>query len=159
MLNFTKKHSNTPVDLNEQAAGASGKYDSAIKRIERLEGELNQKAHELNQIYKAQSLMNDSAKNCAASLYAAKNQLQAVAGYLDRSNKHISELTKENIALKSSGDEWFRRTIKLEFEVLTAKDELKKIENERDLAIKMYDLLQTELITSDKENNRGRKLD
>lgn len=157
MLKFIKKHSSAPVDINEQAAEVTEKNNATIKKIERLESELNQKTQELNQICKAQSLMNGSAKNCAASLYSVQNQLQAVVGYLERSNKHISELTKENSALKSSGDKWFRRTIKLEFEVLMVKDELKKIEDERDLAIKTIEFLQSEFLSTDKENSQVRK--
>lgn len=156
MFNFTKKHSRALVDTNEQAAGVSEKYDAAIKKIERLEGELNQKTYELNQSCKAQQILSEGVKNCVISIYAIQNQLQAVAGHLDRSNKHISELMQKNRMLKSSGDEWFRRAIKLEFEALIAKDGLKKIENERDLAIKMCELLQAELMSADKENSRSR---
>lgn len=154
MLNFTKKHSNALVGTNELAAGMSEKYDSAIKKIELLESELNQKTLELNHSYKAQSIMSDGVRNCITSLFTVQNQLQSVAAHLDRSNKHISELMQKNRVLKSSGDEWFRRAIKLEFEALIAKDELKKIENERDSAIKICELLQVELILADKKNNQ-----
>ena len=149
MFNFTKKHSNAQVDTNEQAAEISEKYNAAIKKIERLEDELKQTC-------KAQTIMCEGVKSCVASLYTAQNQLQAVAVYLDRSNQHIFKLLQENRALKSSGDEWFRRAIKLEFDVLTIKDGVKKIEHERDLAIKMCELLQVELMSPDKENSRGR---
>lgn len=148
MLNFTKKHSSALVDMNEQIAGVSEKYHAAVKKIERLEGELNQS-------YEAQSIISDSAKHCAASLYAVQNQLLAVVTHLDRSNKHISELMQENKNLKSSGDGWVKRAIKLEFDVLTAKDRLRKIENERNLAMKMCELLQAELMSADKENSRN----
>jgi chromosome segregation ATPase len=156
MRNLIKKYSGAPIAFNKQTAGASENDKAAIKKIEWLEGELNQKTDELNQICKVQHTMSIRAKNCAASLHAIQNQLQSVVGHLDRSNKQIAALTQENIALKSSGDEWFRRTIKLEFEVLTAKDELKKIEDERDLAIKTIEFLQSELMLTDKENSRGR---
>ncbi len=157
MRNLIKKHSGAPIAFNKQTAGASENDNAAIKKIEWLEGELNQKTDELNQICKAQRTMTIRAKNCAASLHAIQNQLQTVAGHLERSSKQIVALTQENTALKSSGDEWFRRTIKLEFEVLTAKDELEKIKNERDLAIKTIELLQAEFMFADKENSHGRK--
>lgn len=155
MFSFTKKHSIALVGANELDAGVSEKYNAAIQKIERLEDELSQKTQELNQSCKAQSIMTEGVKNCAAILYTIQNQLITVAAHLARSNKQIFELKQENQALKSSGDEWFRRAIKLEFDVLKAKDGLKKVENERDLAIKTIELLQVELML----HNRGRKQD
>jgi small-conductance mechanosensitive channel len=159
MFNFTKKHSNVQLDASDQAAGVGKKYDAAIKKIERLENELNQKTQELNQSCKAQFIMSEGVKNCVSSLCTVQNQLYAVAAHLDRSNKHIFTLMQENKALKSSGDEWFKRAIKLEFDVLMTKDGLKKIEHERDLAIKTCELLQVELMLVDKENNPSRNQD
>lgn len=147
MFNFTKKHRNALADATEQAAQASEKYAAAIKQIERLEAELSQS-------HKAQIIMIEDVQNCVASLYTIQSQLQAVAVYLEYSDKHIVELTEENRVLSSSADEWLRRAIKLEFEVLTAKDQLKKIENERDLTVKMYQRLQAQLMSADKKNNR-----
>jgi septal ring factor EnvC (AmiA/AmiB activator) len=155
MFNFTKKYSNALVASNEKIVGMSEKYDAAIEKIERLEDELSQKIFELDQSSKAQEIMSEGVKKCVESLYAVQNQLQAVASHLDRSNKRIFELMRKNKILKSSGDEWFRRSIKLEFEVLMARDELKKIEIERDSALRMCEFLQTELLS----NNRDGKQD
>lgn len=155
MFNFTKKYSNALVDANKKTAGMSEKYDAAIKKIERLESELSQKTYELNQSCKAQSIMTEGVNKCVESLYTVQNQLQAVAAHLDLSNKRIFELMQKNKALKSSGDEWFRRSIKLEFEILMAKDELEKIENERDSAIKMCELLQAELMSNSRTRKQG----
>lgn len=141
MFNFTKKHGNTPVDMNKQTIVMSKNYEAAIKKIELLEDELNQKTLELDQRYETQHIMSERVKNCARSLDAAHNQLQAVAVRLEYSNKQISELMQENKALKSSGDEWFKRAIKLEFDILTANDGIKKIQSERDSAIKMCERL------------------
>lgn len=159
MFNFTKKHSKVRVDIvdiNEQFAGVREKYDAAIKKIQRLEDELNQKTYELNQSNKAQSIMSEGVKKCVISLHTVQNQLQAVATHLDRSNKHIFELIQKNKILKSSGDEWFRRAIKLEFDVLMAKDGLKKIEHERDLALNTIEHLQAKLMSTNNENSEGR---
>ncbi|MBL6986745.1 MAG: hypothetical protein ISR72_06850 [Methylobacter sp.] len=146
MFNFTKKHDNALIDINEQAVGVNERYNAAIKRIEWLEYELNQKTQALNQSCKAQSIMTEGVKICTASLYTLQAQLQTVASHLDRSNKQILELMQKNKALRSSGDTWFRRAIKLEFAALMTKDEIKKIENERDTAIKMCEHLQVELV-------------
>ena len=141
MFNFTKKHRNTPGDGNEQAAEISEKYHAAMKRIEQLEDELIQNN-------KNQTLMIENVKNCIASLFTVQDQLQAVVVYFEHLNKHIFELTQENKVFKSSADEWLKRAIKLEFDVLAAKDALKKIENERDLAVKMNEFLQAKLISA-----------
>jgi uncharacterized protein YoxC len=156
MFNFAKKNGKAQDDI-EECTGIYEKYDAAIKKIERLEDELTQKTIELNQSCKAQSIMSEGVKNCVASLHTVQNQLQAVATHLDRSNKHIFELMQKNKILKSSGDEWFRRAIKLEFEVLIAKDGLKKTESERDLALKKCEHLQAKLISSNNEHSRGRQ--
>jgi uncharacterized coiled-coil DUF342 family protein len=154
MFNFTKKCSNALVDMNGQADGVTEKYNAAIKKIERLEDELSQKNHELNQSCKAQQIMTEGVRNCVTSLYTVQNQLQGVVTHLELSNKHIAELKQKNRLLKSSGDEWFKRAIKLEFEVLASKDELKKVVYERDLAIKMCEMLHAELTSADKENGQ-----
>lgn len=159
MFNFTKKHSKTLVNTNEQATGVSEQFNAAIIKINRLEDELTQKTHELNQSYKAQQLMSEGVKNCLTSLDTVQTQLHALAVHLDRSNKRIFELTKKNRILKSSSDEWLKRAIKLEFDVLSVKDGLKKVENERDLAVQMCELLQVELLLTDKENSQSRNQD
>ncbi|MDI1230839.1 MAG: hypothetical protein PSV18_14090 [Methylobacter sp.] len=141
--------------MKEQYAGVSEKYNAAIKKIEWLEGELNQKKQALNQIGKAQSIMSEGIKNCAASLCTTQAQLQAIAAHLNHSNKRIFELIQKNRALKSSGDEWLRRSIKLEFEVLMAKDTLKKVENERDSAVQMYELFQAGLMSNNQSRKQG----
>ena len=113
MFNFTKKHNNALAEAFRKNSGLNEKYDAAIKKIERLEDELNQKTIELNHSCKAQQIMSEGVKNCVESLYAVQNQLQSVAAHLDRSNKRIFELMQKNKVLKSSGDEWFKRSIKL----------------------------------------------
>lgn len=151
MFNFTKKNTNALVET----AGISEKYDAAIKTIERLEDELSQKTYELNQSSKAQQIMSEGVKKCIESLYAVQSQLQAVAAHLDRSNQRIFDLMRKNKALKSSSDEWFKRSIKLEFEVLMAKDGLKKIEAERDSAVEMCERLQAELMLNSRDGKQG----
>jgi hypothetical protein len=147
MIDFTKKYSNTPDSANEQVTRMSEQYNAAIKRIEQLE-------YELSQRNEAQTIMSEGMKSCSASLFFVKNQLQTIARQLDLSNKYIIKLMQVNQALKLSTDEWTRRAIKLEFDGLTVKDELKKIENQRDLAIETIERLQVELMSAIKENNR-----
>lgn len=158
MFNFTKKRRNAYAlaEAHEPAAGLSEKYDAAIKKIERLEAELFKKTRELDHSCKAQHIMSEGVKNCISSLCTVQNQLYDVATHLDRSNNHIFKLMQENKALRYSGDVWFKRAIKLEFNALMTMDSLKKIEHERDLAIKTCELLQVELMLADKENYQSR---
>lgn len=159
MFNFTKNPSNALADASNLSAGLSEKYDAAIKKIEQLERELKQKTLELDKSSTAQSVMREGVKNCTESLCTVQNQLLTVAAHLERSNQHIFKLMQENKSLKSSGDVWFKRAIKLEFDVLMTQDSLKKIEHERNLAIKTCELLQVELMLVDKENSQGRNQD
>lgn len=149
MINFTQKHSNTLDSAYQQVSGMSEKYDAAIKRIAQLERELSQRNE-------TEAMMSEGIKSCAASLCFVEDQLHTIARHLDHSNKQIVELMQENQALKLSTDEWTKRAIKLEFDGLTVKDELKKIENQRDLAIKTIERLQVELTSADKEHNRSK---
>lgn len=156
MFNFTTNPSNALADVSKLPAEVSEKYDAAMKKIEQLERELKQKTLELDKSSTAQSVMREGVKSCTESLCTVQNQLLTVAAHLERSNKHIFKLMQENKTLKSSGDVWFKRAIKLEFEVLMTQDSLKKIEHERNLAIKTCELLQVELMSVDKENSQGR---
>ena len=144
MFNFTKKHCNTLVDSNEQATEMSEEYNAAIKKIEQLEDELDQS----NRI---KITMFEIVKDCINSLHAVQDQLRSIVLYLEHSNKHIFELAQENRIFRSSNSEWLKRAIKIEFDILTVKDELKKIKNERDLAIKKCEILQAKLMLANRK--------
>jgi hypothetical protein len=152
MQNYIKKDCFDTMGMDEQVAGVSEKYEAAIKKIEWLECELDQKTSELNQVYKNQVIINNFAKDSSASLNTIHNKLLDVLDYLNSVNKHTSELWQENSALKSTGDQWLKRTLKLEFKILTTKDKLKTTENERDLAIKKCQRLQAELMMRDAQH-------
>jgi exonuclease VII small subunit len=154
MFNFTKKNTDAVAETDNENAVINEKYEAAIKTIERLENELSQKTYELDQSCRAQQIMNEGVKKCVESLYAVQGQLQAVATHLDRSNKRIFDLMRKNKALKLSGDEWFKRSIKLEFEVLMAKDGIKKTEAERDSAVARCERLQAELMLSSRDGKQ-----
>ncbi|MGZ5051085.1 MAG: hypothetical protein ACXWF8_08480 [Methylobacter sp.] len=157
MFNFSKKPSNVVADIDEHT-GMAEKYNAAIRRIEELEEELDKKTAELAQSNKAQQIMSDGVKKCVASLYTVQSQLQGVVTHLEISNKHIADLKQRNKILKLSGDQWFKRAIKLEFEVLTTKEVLKRLENERDIALKSLERLQAEHFPAIKNNTSDKKL-
>lgn len=149
IFGFAKKHN--AVNTTTADAELSEKYNAATQEIERLEAKLNQSSI-------AQSIMNAGIQNCLTILCAIQNQLITVAAHLARSNQKILELSQENQALQASTDEWFKRAVKLEFDILTAQDELKEVEHERDLAIKMIERLQVELITAHTQNKPNQSL-
>jgi predicted nuclease with TOPRIM domain len=153
---FTKKYSNALMDTNEPSAEISEKYKAAIQHIERLEHQINQQVHDFNLLRNANSILNDGMKCCSVSLADIHEKLLAMVAQVDQTNNSDFELRQVNSALKSSGDEWFKRAIKLEFDILTLKDELKKIQHERDLALKMCEQLQIGLMSTHKKNSRGR---
>jgi hypothetical protein len=69
---------------------------------------------------------------------------------MDHSNNYIFKLQLENEGLKISCEEWLKRAIRLEFNVLTTKDELAKVKIERDSTVKMIEYLQVEFILMNK---------
>ncbi len=144
MSNFTEQCSDDRIHANEAISVGDEKYNAALKKIGQLECELNQR----NRIL---SIVVESLESCASSFHFVKGQVELFSAYLDNSNQKILELSQENKALKSLSDGCFRRAIKREFELLTLMDELKKIKDERDLALKTIELLQVEQILADKK--------
>jgi hypothetical protein len=119
----------------------------ALKKIGQLEDELGQ-------CHQTQYIMGESVKNCSATLHAVQNQLYALIVHLDSANQLVVQLTEENKALKSSSEQWARRAIKLEFDVLATKDQLKQAESMYDLAVKLCGNLRLKLMLADKEKSR-----
>ncbi len=147
MFNFTRKKAPKLTDARQPTTGLGQAYSDALKKIGQLEDELGQCHH-------AQYIMGESVKNCSATLHAVQNQLYTLVAHLDRSSELVAQLTEENRALKSSSEQWVRRAIKLEFDVLATKDELKKAESMYDLAVKLCGNLRSELMLADKEKSR-----
>jgi chromosome segregation ATPase len=156
MFNNTKKSSNSLAETDEQTSGIREKYNAAIKKNEELEGELHQQTLEFKQLCTAHSVLSEGMKYYTSSLVAVREKLQAMSAQVAHANNAVFELRQVNSALKSSSDEWFKRAIKLEFDFLTVKDELTKLEHEHNLALKMCERLQVELRSTNKKNSRGR---
>lgn len=97
-----------------------------MTKIEQLESELSQKVNELNENLNAQYLLHQRLKSNIKTLGEIDNLLKAVAANLTHSNEYIDTLKQENRKLKLSCDIWIKRAIKLEFEVLSARDAAKK---------------------------------
>ncbi len=146
------------MDTNEHSAEIREKYNAALQNIEGLERQLSQQTHDFDLLCNAHSILSDGMKCCFASLAEVQEKLQAMAAQVNQTNNSVFKLMLVNRALKTSADEWFRRAIKLEFNVLTLKNELKKSEHQRDLAIKKFEYLYSCLISTNNQTHKGRTL-
>lgn len=97
-----------------------------MTKIEQLESEINQKINELNESLNIQYLLREKLKSNTKTMGELENQLKDIEAYLKYSNEYIVTLKQENRSLKLSCEEWIKRAIKLEFEVLSARDAAKK---------------------------------
>ncbi|MGZ5044923.1 MAG: hypothetical protein ACXV8P_09030 [Methylobacter sp.] len=127
MFEYVKKFSsNRLIRELQQVVEIDVKYQIALKKIDFLESELNLKVQELNQGTESQRLLKQGLKKCTNSLSFLQNQLQTITAIID-------ELQRENMLLQLSNAHWLQRALKLEFEVLSAKDEIAKIAAYSDL--------------------------
>jgi len=97
-----------------------------VIRIEQLESEIKQKTKELNESLNTQILFRERLKSNTETLGELLNQLKAIEAYLEDSNEYVYKLKQENRKLRLSCDEWVKRAIELEFEVLSARDAAKE---------------------------------
>ncbi len=97
-----------------------------MTKIEQLESEIKQKTKELNISLKTQILLRERLKSNTKTLGEVLDQLKAIEAYLENSNEYVYKLKQENRKLKLSCDEWVKRAIELEFEVLSARDAAKE---------------------------------
>ncbi|MFZ2407744.1 MAG: hypothetical protein WAW41_21650 [Methylobacter sp.] len=97
-----------------------------MTKIKQLEGELNQKINELNESLNTQYLLYETLKNNTKTLGEIESLLKIVETKLKYSNDYIQSLKRENSSLKLSCDVWMKQAIKLEFQVLSARDATKK---------------------------------
>lgn len=97
-----------------------------VIRIEQLESEVKQKTKELNESLKTQILLRERLKSNTKTLGELLNQLKGVEAYLKDSNEYVYKLKQENRNLRLLCDEWVKRAIELQFEVLSARDAAKE---------------------------------
>ncbi len=96
-----------------------------MTKIEQLEREINQQTNELNKSLNAQYLLRETLKSNTEAMKKVENLLKVMDANLKHSNEYICTLKQENLGLKLSCDEWMKRSIKLEFEILNARDTTK----------------------------------
>jgi predicted nucleic acid-binding Zn-ribbon protein len=120
-----------------------------MTEIEQLESELNKKTDELVKLWNAYNHLFEKFKESTKSLKQIEIQLKDAEGHLQYLkayvNEYITDLVEENQKLKFSADVWLKRALKLEWDVLNARDETQKIEAEHNLAITKMIMLETDL--------------
>lgn len=97
-----------------------------VTNIKQLQSELDRKVNELNESLNTQYLLHETLKNNIRTMGEIENLLKAVTANLKHSNECVENLKQENRSLKAACDVWMKRAIKLEFEVLSARDAAKK---------------------------------
>ena len=98
-----------------------------MTEIEHLESELNKKTDELVKLWNAYNHLFEKFKESTKSLKQIEIQLKDAEGHLQYLkayvNEYITDLVEENQKLKFSADVWLKRALKLEWDVLNARDE------------------------------------
>ncbi len=111
---------------NRNYTATIGRNTSVNTIIERLESELSQKITELHESLTAQHVLHERLRCNMKTMIELEKLLTIVEANLRHSNEYIVTLKQDNQKLKSSCDEWTRRALKLEFEILSARDTAKK---------------------------------
>lgn len=94
-----------------------------MTKTEKLENEIKQRTHELNVSLSIQNLLHERLKESTRELKKVENLLKTIEDSLRYSNTYIYTLEQKNKNLKLSCDIWMKRSIRLQFEVLKARDE------------------------------------
>jgi len=89
-----------------------------MAEIKRLENELNRAINALTNSFHAEHILREELKSNTKTLGDIEELLKSTAENLKDSNEYIGELKQENRMLKSSVDEWKKRALKLQFELL-----------------------------------------
>jgi chromosome segregation ATPase len=153
--------SNFDSDKQDKASSFDGDYELAMSKIVQLEEELQQRDKALEINLKEQVLLRERLAACINTIRETTGQLNFLESDLKDHYKQIidrvDELEQENRDLNSSNDAWSSRSIKLEFEVLTAQEKIKTIKIAHDLAVNRISLLEFELKSIKTDNNRRRR--
>jgi predicted nucleic acid-binding Zn-ribbon protein len=120
-----------------------------MMEMKQLEWELTKKTEELVRLWSAYNLLferfkqsNQSLRHIECQLKDAEEHLLYLRAYI---NEYITDLAEENQKLKLSADVWLKRALKLEWDVLNARQETQKIEAEHNLAITRMIMLEDDL--------------
>jgi chromosome segregation ATPase len=116
---------------------------------EELERQLNRKTEELAQLWVAYNQLIQRFKQSTTSLKQIEGRLKKAERHLyylrAYINEYLTDLVEENQKLKFSANVWLKRALKLEGDVIKARDETQKIEAEHNLAITKMILLESDL--------------
>jgi len=130
-----------------------------MSEFEELESELNKKTEQLLRLWNAYKLLFERFKQSTESLKQIESQLKDGEEHLHYLkayiNEYIADLAEENQKLKLAADAWLKRALKLEWDVLKARDETQKIENEHHMAIAKMIMLEADLKSAKSKINKN----
>jgi chromosome segregation ATPase len=149
-------------DPQPQNPEPSAAYEHALTKIAQLEEELLQKETVLSINIHEQVVLRERLRACIQTIQETTTQLVNVEHNIKDEYRHfhhqIEELRHEIRQLESSNDVWSNRSIKLEFEILTAQETLKSCKADLERATQRIAQLEAELQAAHSENAQLRQI-
>ncbi|NOT13553.1 MAG: hypothetical protein HOP23_17290 [Methylococcaceae bacterium] len=136
-------------------------YGMALEKIAHLDHELQQKNKALDINMQEQVLLRKRLQDCILTIQETTSQLVLVESELKSHYKlvlqHVDDLAQEIKKLESANDAWSKRTISLEFDILSVQAALNAAQTAHAQAIRRVTLLENELQSVNAENGRLRQ--
>jgi|CXWL01.1.fsa_nt_gi chromosome segregation ATPase len=142
----------------EQRSQLNMVYEQALAKIAKLESELQQKDSVLEINFKEQAILRERLQACIKTIHETTSQLINVESDLKNHYKHIhqqvDDLQQQIRDLELANDAWSKRSISLEFEVLSVRQQNNAVKADYDLAIHKIAQLEKDLQAAKIENQR-----
>jgi regulator of replication initiation timing len=134
------------INMQQQILPSEVVHHLALTKIEQLEVDVQQKDRALSRHINENIILRDKLQDSMELLQKITIRLNRVESDLNNSYMHIQShiecLVQENRTLQLSNDAWSERSIKLEFEVLAAREEIKAMTIAHNLALDTIVLLE-----------------
>jgi hypothetical protein len=131
-------------------------YEQALSKIAKLESELQQKDSVLEINFKEQAVLRERLQACIKTIHETTSQLVNVESDLKSHYKHIhqqvDDLQQQIRDLELANDVWSKRSISLEFEVLSARSDCNRAKADHELTIQKINQLEKHLEAAKLEN-------
>lgn len=151
-----------PDATTEQKSQLDIAYDQALAEIAKLESELQQKDSVLEINFKEQAILRERLQACIKTIHETTSQLINVESDLKSHYKHIhqqvDDLQQQIRDLELANDAWSKRSISLEFEVLSVRQQNNTVKADYDLAIHKIAQLEKDLHAAKIENQRLKQI-
>jgi uncharacterized protein (DUF3084 family) len=136
MSEFKNKRS----EVQQSNLTGNDELDMALAKLARLEDQIRLVSSERDQCLREQAILQKQLTQCIDVIRASDITIKSANTYLKNQLKQISyrfkDLEQENQELNLANDAWVKYAIKLEFDLLTADEKIKALEENYELAIK-----------------------